>query len=215
MKTFTKADAIHKATKCALDYKKYLSRNKFLVVYKDQIGAIGCFEMSFPDYAFMHLTGIKLSEGSQLHSARDFFDACCKSKLSPEDIIDPYGTDAKRKLSILPTLINFIHYSKMTLVFNNGRPVLKCDRVIGTTNYCLALDLAKTGYYVPVSCLNEDIRDFGNEISRVIAVFQADLSESTYSCIKSVAKGVNLKNISYPGACIERIDLTNYREPTK
>ena len=213
MKTFTKANAIAKAVSSAVDYDRYLKDNKFLIIFRKKDTTIQCFEIRFPDYAFMHLTGLKIDDESILHSSKDFFDACCKKKISPNDIKDPDGTDAERKLAILPTLINFIHYSKMTLIFNNGRPVLRCDRVVGTTNYCLALNITKAGYYVPVSCLNEDIRDFGKDISQIVAIFQADLRETVYSNIRNVAKGVNLKNLNIPTQYMDMIDLSNYREP--
>ena len=215
MKTFTKANAIAKTISSAVDYDRYLKDNKFLIIFRKKDATIQCFEIRFPEYAFMHLTGLKLDNDSELHSSKDFYDACCKKKLSPKDIKDPDGTDAERKLAILPTLINFIHYSKMTLIFSNGRPVLRCDRVVGTTNYCLALNSTKDGYYVPVSCLNEDIRNFGNDISQVVAIFQAELKETVYSNIRNVAKGVNLKKLSIPAQYMDIIDLSNYREPKK
>ncbi|SFL05707.1 hypothetical protein SAMN05216390_10940 [Lachnospiraceae bacterium KH1T2] len=57
------------------------------------------------------------------------------------------------------------------------------------------------------------IRDFGKDISQIVAIFQADLRETVYSNIRNVAKGVNLKNLNIPTQYMDMIDLSNYREP--
>ena len=115
----------------------------------------------------------------------------------------------EHKLDILSQMINFVRYSKMSVVFNGERPLLKCDKVVGTTNYCLALKLHRD-YYVPVSCLNDDVRNFGDEIYRVIAIFSTDLDSTIYSTIQNVAKGIILTDIIIPQKYSNIIDLSSY-----
>ena len=49
----------------------------------------------------------------------------------------------------------------------------------------------------------------------MLAVFCESLDVKVYKHIKSVAKGVNLKNVVIPEKYKEMIDLTEYREPVK
>lgn len=73
----------------------------------------------------------------------------------------------------------------------------------------------RQSFYVPVSCLNEDVRNFGDDVYQVVAVFCEPLDATVYKHIKSVAKGVNLKTVAIPDKYKQMINLTEYREPVK
>lgn len=213
MGRITKTDAIQIVGKCALEYEEQLVPYKYLLICRHlKTKDIHCFEIRFPQNAFRHLTGLKMADKSQIKTALAFYNACINKKLSPDDIKNPSGTDAERKLIVLPQIIRFIRYSKMTVSFNNGRPKLRCDKVVGTTNFSMALD--KVGkHFVPASCLAEDVRNFGDDISQVIVIFGAEAESTIYSDIKSVAKGVNLKNVIIPDEYLAIIDIKSYKEP--
>ncbi len=212
---FNNEIAISIASNSAKDYESLLANNKFLLICRNnKSNNVDCFEIHFPRYAYQHLTGLAITENSNIKSAVVFYYACLNRKLSPEDINLKKSPFAELKLTVLPQLINFIKYSKMSVVYNNGRPLLKCDKVVGTTNFSLALKKEQS-FFIPISCLNEDVRNFGDDIYQVLAVFCESLDTKVYKHIKSVAKGVNLKNVVIPDKYKEMIDLTEYREPVK
>ena len=83
----------------------------------------------------------------------------------------------------------------------------------GTTNYCLGF--SKEGkYYMPSSCLLEDIRNLGDHPSQILAVLSKNnnASEQVYSEIRYVAKGVPLNKIKMPNNLNQMINLSKYKE---
>ena len=52
------------------------------------------------------------------------------------------------KLEALPKLVTFIHFSKMTMLYNGIRPKLNVDRLAGTTSYCLGFTKERKIRYV-------------------------------------------------------------------
>ena len=213
--SITKEKAIAIVSSSVKDYDLLLANNKYLLICRNnKKNTVDCVEVRFPRYAFQHLTGLVVSKESNVKSAMIFYDACFYDRLAPSDIENPDSYFTELKLKVLPQLINFIKFSKMTVVFNNGRPLLKCDKVVGTTNFSLALT-KRQSFYIPVSCLNEDVRKFGDDIYQVLAIFCESLDTKVYKHIKSVAKGVNLKNVVIPDKYKEMIDLTEYREPAR
>ena len=143
-------EAVIKAIKSAKDYEKVLRNNRYLLICRNNAkNIIECLEIRFPEYAYQHLTGLELSQTTTLKSSTDFYNACLQNKLSEKDVVIEDTLMVEVKLSILPQLINFVHYSRMTVVFNGGRPYLKCDKVVGTTNFSMAIKKSET-FYIPV-----------------------------------------------------------------
>ncbi|MDD6492261.1 MAG: hypothetical protein PUG54_08590 [Firmicutes bacterium] len=87
------------------------------------------------------------------------------------------------------------------------------DRLAGTTNYCLGFTF-NNGYYMPSSCLLEDIRKLGNNPSRILAILSKknESTEMVYNTIRYVAKGVPLNKLELPDKLKMIIDLKDYRE---
>ena len=101
----------------------------------------------------------------------------------------------------------------MTTVYNGTRPKLTIDRAAGITNYCLGF--VKDGnYFVPVSCLLEDIRTLGNCASQILAIMskKAVKKKQIYKEIRYVAKGVSLNKLSVPSKLNTLMSLDNYYE---
>ena len=111
------------------------------------------------------------------------------------------------KLSILDMVAKINQFSKITTSYNGGRPQLKCSRLVGNTNYAIALQ--KTGsYYVPSSLLKEDIRNFGKDQSQVLAIWVKEKTEEKYQQVYYQAKGIDANAIDYPMAIKSKICLT-------
>ena len=212
--SMTIEEAVKKVADSAREYEKELSKTKFLLLCRNiKTNEMDCFEIRFPRYAFLHLTGFELSAQSALKSARDFYNACLEKKLSKKDLLIKDMAYTDKKLTVLPQLINFARYSKMSVVFDGGRPLLRCDKVVGTTNFSIGLDLKKD-FYIPVSCLNEDVRNFGKDIFRVLAIFSANLDDTKYLRIRNIAKGIILTDVDIPEDYKTIIDLSDYRTPS-
>lgn len=103
------------------------------------------------------------------------------------------------KLKALPLIINFMKTSKMTAIYNSIKPKLSIDRLTGTTNFCLGFT-RDNKYYVPSSCLLEDIRNLADVTYQILAILSkpANKTTPTYKDIRYVAKGVNLHSLKFP-----------------
>lgn len=110
-------------------------------------------------------------------------------------------------------IIHFLKSSKMTAIYNSTRPKLSIDRLVGTTNFCLGFT-KHNKYYVPSSCLLEDIRNLSDITFQVLAIFSKPASavSSTYNKICYVAKGINLLRLPLSEHLQSLINLENYIE---
>lgn len=137
-----------------------------------------------------------------------FYNKCLKNAISEEEIQFKADGTTPLKLVALPKLVRFFHFSKMTVVYNGGRPKLAVDRLAGTTNYCLGF-VEDNNYYVPSSCLLDDIRNYGENPSQILAILSKEMANKSkvYKKICYVAKGVPLNRIMLPEKLKEIIDL--------
>ena len=61
-------------------------------------------------------------------------------------------------------------------IHSDIRPKLALDRIAGTANYCLGFE--KDGrYFVPSSCLLEDVRNLGEHPSQILAIMSKNTEE--------------------------------------
>lgn len=91
--------------------------------------------------------------------------------------------------------------------------MLAVDRVAGTINYCLGF-IKDGDYFVPSSCLLEDIRKLGDNPSQILAIMskKANQSEPIYKEIRYVAKGVSLNKLKMSDELNNLISLEKYVE---
>ena len=101
----------------------------------------------------------------------------------------------------------------MTAIYNSIRPKLSVDRLTGTTNFCLGFTKDKN-YYVPSSCLLEDIRNLADVTFQVLAIFSKPATKNTpiYKDVRYVSKGVKLTTLSFSDELSSLISLENYTE---
>lgn len=212
---YTRKRALQIIIATAKDYKKQLENNNFIFLYKNRkTNSIEYFETIFLARHFQHLTGINYIDPITKISIRnsyDFYNKCITNNISETEIAFKKDGTSQLKLEALPNLINFLHFSKMTVAYSNNRPKLNVDRFAGTTNYCLGFKKDKK-YYMPSSCLLEDIRHLGNNPSQILAVLQRhkDEPDSKYKNIRYVAKGVPLDKLSLSPELQALISLENY-----
>lgn len=210
---FTKEDARRKVLNCAKQYQQRLLNKKLIIIYREKRdNVIRYIEVVFHERNYQHLTGLELIDknGDVLHNqSMNFYRKRIENKLSVDELrFKPDGT-TQLKLEALPVLMDITKITKITGDYNNVRPYLFVDKVIGGVNFCLGLSRDDT-VYVPSSALLEDIKRLTESPSQVLAILERDVDADIYSIIKHVAKGLNLSNITLPQEINAMIDLKNY-----
>ena len=214
--THTKKDAIYAITSAAKEYKKRLDGRNYLFIYRDRKNdEIGFFETLFLPRNYQHLTGVEFvdAEGNVQKNAVFFYRKCLAGKLKENEIRFKSDGTTPLKLEALPKLIEFLRFSKMTAIYNGMRPRLAVDRVAGTINYCLGFTKERD-YYVPSSCLLEDVRKLGDNPAQILAIMSKEVTvkRKIYTEINYVAKGVPFNKLLLPQELRNLISLENYVE---
>lgn len=216
MKNYTKKEAIKIITSTAKQYSKSLLNKNFLFIYRDrESNSIQFFETVFLARHFQHLCGVEFinkDEEVVIHNASFFFDKCVKGALAEDEIKLRVDGTTNLKLEALPKIVSFVQFSKMTVTYSGDRPKLSVDRFAGTVNYSLGFTL-DGDYYMPSSCLLEDIRNLGDNPSQILAILSKDSGDNTgiYKKINYVAKGVPLDKLKLPSELTNIINLSEYR----
>lgn len=210
---FTKEEARRMVLNCAKIYQKKLLNKKLLIIYRDRKdNIIRYIEVEFHERNYQHLTGLELvdSLGNTIHNQSvNFYRKCIENKLGNNEIRLKTDGTTYLKLLALPTLMDVSKITKITGDYNDKRPYLMVDKVIGGVNFCLGLCKEKE-VYVPASALLENIKKLTDTPSQVLAIFEKENCSDKYVVIKHVAKGLNLNNINLPEDIIKMISLKNY-----
>lgn len=210
---FTKEDARRRVLNCAKQYQLNFLNKELLIIYRDkQCNNIRYVEVIFHERNYQHLTGLELidSNGNVLsNQSLNFYRKCIENKLGLGEFRFKKDGTTHLKLEALPVLMDVTKITKITGNYNNVRPYLFVDKVMGGVNFCLGLS-REGDVYVPSSALLEDIRKLTNEPSQVLAIMEKDIASDIYSVVKHVAKGLNLNNIKLPEEINTMIQLDNY-----
>lgn len=217
-KIFTEKEAVDKVISCSKIYQKNLSDRSFLILYKDRnTNKTESLELIFRPGNYQHLTGLNyLDESGNIKefSSVEFYHKCLSALLTTKEISFKDNT-TNLKLGYLDGLITFTKIARITGIYNQSKPVLEGDYLVGNNNgfYAISKNGENDTYY-PRSVLNEDIRKYTITSNQVLGILSADYSErQNYNKIEYVAKGVNLKHLRLPEAVKNRVDLSNYIEP--
>lgn len=209
-------NAMRVITSAAEKYHNSLEGYNYIFIFKNRsTNQIEYFESIFLSRNFQHLTGIEFidKQGNLLHNPTQFYKKCVNRTLKESEIrFKPDGT-TDLKLQALPFIVNFLKSSKMTAVYNSIRPKLSVDRLTGTTNFFLGFT-KDNNYYVPSSCLLEDIRNLADSTHQILAIFSKPASQKfpIYKDIRYIAKGVKLNRLNFPDDLAALISLENYTE---
>lgn len=214
--TYTKKEALRIIIATAKEYAKMLEGLNYLFIYRDRVSnEIEYFEAVFLPRNYQHLTGVEFldMEGNLQKNSVFFYHKCLDNTLTQAEFRFKEDGTTPLKLEALPKLVQFLRFSKMTALYNGIRPKLAVDRVVGTINYCLGFIKDGT-YFVPSSCLLEDIRKLGDNPSQILAIMskKANPSEPIYKEIRYVAKGVPLNKLKMSDELNNLISLEKYVE---
>ena len=210
---YTKEEAKKRVLNCAKQYHQKLLNKKMLIIYRErQDNAIHYIEVAFYKRNYQHLTGLELVDknGNVLRNQSvNFYRKCVENKLSTDEFQFKRDGTTQLKLEALPTLMDITKITKIAGDYNNARPYLFVDKLIGGVNFCLGLS-QDDNVYVPSSALLEDIKKLTDAPSQVLAILEKDFDTDIYFTVKHVAKGVNLKEINLPQDITSMINLDNY-----
>lgn len=210
---FTKKDARRIVLNCAKQYQKKLLNKKFLIIYRERRDhVIRYIEVVFYERNYQHLTGLELidHEGNVLRNQSvNFYRKCIENKLGIEEFGFKVDGTTHLKLSALPVLMDITKITKITGDYNQMRPYLLVDKVVGGVNFCLGLS-KEADIYVPSSALLEDIKKMTDAPSQVLAILEKEVQQEIYMDVKHVAKGLNLNSLILPDKMKEMINLDNY-----
>lgn len=210
---FTREEARRRVLNCAKQYKQRLLNKKLLIIYRDrQDSIIRYIEVIFHERNYQHLTGLELVDrnGNVLcNQSKNFFRKCIENKLGLEEFRFKQDGTTQLKLVALPMLLDVSKITKITGDYNNIRPYLYVDKVMGGVNFCLGLS-RENDVYVPSSALLEDIKKLTSAPSQVLAILEKDINDDIYCRVKHVAKGVNLNKVVMPQEIKEMICLDSY-----
>jgi hypothetical protein len=210
---YTKEAARRIVLNCAKQYQEKLLNKKMMVIYRERDdNSIRQIEVTFYERNYQHLTGLELidKDGNVMRNQSvNFYRKCLENKLGLEEFRFRKDGTASLKLQALPSLVNITKVTKITGDYNNVRPYLLVDKVMGGVNFCLGLSKEGT-VYVPSSALLEDIKKLSNTPSQVLAIFEKNMNDEIYTVIKHVSKGLNLNNIVLPDEIRNMISLENY-----
>lgn len=213
MKKYTLDEARIIAMSCAKQYKQLLQDKKFLILYRDQkTKEIKYLEVLFLDQNYQHLTGLELidEDGALLeHRSKDFYRKCVSNQLKKTEFrFKPDGT-THLKLAALGSITKIHSITKIAGDYNNGKPRLYADKVIGGVNFCMGL-IKEAESYAPISALLEDIKKVTSTPSQVLAIFSKEKNDTIYKNIRHVAKGLNLTHLYIPADINLLISLEKY-----
>lgn len=199
-KTFDKKEAIRIVSAAAKEYQKNLEGLNLIFIYKSrQTNKIEFFESIFRANNFQHLTGLEqIDENRNLIKNADlFYQKCLNNKLKESEICEKSDGTTVLKLKALPQIVKLTNNTKMTGLYNGNGIKLAVDRLVGSVYFCLGFKL-EGSYYLPSSCLLEDIRNITNAPSQILAVLSKSVKEKelTYGEIRYEAKGFKLSNAS-------------------
>lgn len=202
MSRYTKEQAIKIITKAAENYRNELVDKTLLFVCADKHHDIVCYEFSFYNWNFMHLTGVKTREQDNRDkhlSAIDFYNKCLSHKLSPSNFEFSEDGTTHMKLEILSAVLCKNLSAKMIGTYNHSKPYLFTNKIAGSTKACLGFVVDSThNCFVPNTLLKDDIRHNVYGYARVIATFRKDVYTQKYDELTYIAKNIDWSNIKLP-----------------
>ena len=193
-----KEEALKVLFSCAEMYQKNLIDKNLLFICMDKNKRISTLCAGFSTTGFLHLTGVKFERGKEL-SAGSFFDKCLKQRLSVMEFEMANDGTTDKKLQVLPILIRANLSATIMGDFSARTPLLVTDKLAGGVKGCMGFIYdARTGYYVPNTVLNLDIRTYISNQQRIIATYRKSKTEGKYSELVYAAKKVNWEKIDFP-----------------
>ncbi|MCD7822486.1 MAG: PBECR4 domain-containing protein [Oscillospiraceae bacterium] len=199
---YSKKNAIDIVVSCAEKYQDELNNRNLLFVCMDKHKQLSYIEVTFHDYSYMHMTGLRPAKDnrsdSMSFSAAEFYERCLAHRLSPDDFEFSDKGTTTMKLDILPYIINKSLMANMVGDFSSMRPKLYTEKLAGGTKACVGfVKDEESGEYIPNTVLKEDIRNNVSDYVRVIVTYRKKISEEKYSEIVYFARKADWSKVVF------------------
>ena len=184
----TKDEALERILSCSTEYANNLSGRNLLFAYGGKDKKVNILETTFSASNYLHLTGVKFQSGHKIN-ASFFFHMCIDRRLKLSDFeMAPDGTTTL-KLSVLPFLVKPHLSAKMLGQFNQQSISLYTDKLVGSSNKgCMGFTKADSGFYVPNTVLNVDIRDVtASPQMRILFTLSKHIRDEKYNSVEYIS----------------------------
>jgi len=172
-----KKEALSIIIRGAEEYHKNLENKNLLIIYeKDDV--VDFIETNFYPRNFLHLTGIEIIN-KKIHSSVEFYNLCLKKRISINDFSFKKDGTSILKLQSLIQVFQIYKNAKIIGQYNNQRPYLRTNILVGNINYCMGF-IKNKNYEIPNTILKEDIRKITNEQFRVVRIYRKGVKEKQY-----------------------------------
>lgn len=193
----TKLDAISEILNAAKIYNQTINDKNLLIIAGKQnnkdlsVEFFSVVQTVADSSNFLHLTGVTLNNGL---SAVNFFNKALNNNLALLDF--ELDSNTERKLSAISYALNIRGNFKMfgNYNYNLCHPDLRTDIILG--NDSCFIGFKQVGQeYIPNTVIKEDLRNNTDKTVKVLAVLSKDISDSEYSRVSYLAKGVYFEKL--------------------
>lgn len=204
---YTKQQYLQIICEAAQTYEKELCGNTLLLVY-GSIHNLHLKEIEFTQKGFQHLTGTNCAindpDGKKL-----FYQKALNHKLSVNDFNEKDDGTTRLKMETISIAMRIATNVNLAGDFRNNKLKLKADNTAGATEWCIALRNKGNGIFVPVSLLNDDLRNNSDNYDSVLAVLRRPIKEKKYCEVSYVSKNKNIDMTTFMTALLNRVHEKN------
>ena len=196
-----KSEAQKVLFECVELYKNNLIDYNLLFLCAGKNRKMNALEMQFSTTGFLHLTGVKFP-GKKIPGkkipARAFFDKCINRRLSLAEFDLALDGTTELKLKILPMLFQKNLSASMIGDFSARTSLLVTEKLAGGIKGCMGFVRDEgTGYYVPNTVLNLDIRKYRKISREFLSHFEKEKSPVHILKLHMLLKKLNGTNLSF------------------
>lgn len=197
----TEAQLVLKLHTAALMYSNYVDTTLLFIFSKGKESPYGVYEVSFYQYNFMHLAGIK----SQTKSAKEFYEACLSGTIKKEDCSPTHSiNNMYEKISVINNLLDFKHskcyrMGKKDLITKDNDFELATGNNTGVIGYDHRISqsdskkINQNKKAMPTTLLTTPITQLVSNPEKIMFILQKPIEEKMYQKILYEIKNDLLK----------------------
>lgn len=189
-----KQDALRIIFECADKYRNSFAGNNFLFICSNA----KVINTTFVGANFLHMTGVKFAQVKRIE-ANAYYDLCLNRRLREADFDLSQDGTTEMKLRVLPRLLNPNMNAKMLGNYSANRPMMFTEKIAGGVSGGIGFVYdEKTGFYVPNTVLNIDIRQLTTDCLRIIAIYRKKIEYEKYNELVYQARKVDWSKVTFP-----------------
>ncbi len=172
-------------------YEENLANKKILILYEVD-KKVKKLEIIFKRSNFLHLTGISILNSSL--NPTIFYKKLLNQRLSLSDFNIKSDGTTQLKIQILNQISTINRFINTAGDYQANRKFLVADKVIGNHNICLCLKQISNFDYIPISALQENIKNITNVQYKILCIATKPLQSNAYSKLTYISKNNTIYN---------------------